>query len=214
MEFEMAQLAPRDRYKLLISTVVPRPIALVTSLDENGRINAAPFSFFNAMGSDPPLLVLGVGDREKDVPKDTARNIRQRREFVVNLVDEALAEAMNICAVDFPAGISETERAGLRATKSVRIETPRIAQSPINFECREVQTLEIGRNRIIIGEVLQMHVRDDLVDAEKLYVRTEALRSVGRMHGGGWYTRTQELFQIPRLSYEEWLEKERDEKTL
>ncbi|HEX8237716.1 MAG TPA: flavin reductase family protein [Abditibacteriaceae bacterium] len=207
MQFDMAQLAPRDRYKLLVSTVVPRPIALVTSVDEAGRVNAAPFSFFNVLGSDPPLLVLGIGDRSRDTPKDSAHNIRCSGEFVVNLVDESIAESMNICAVDFPPEISEIEAAGLSTQVSVQVKVPRIAQSPVSFECREVQTMEIGRNRVIFGEVLQMHIRDDLVDAEKLYVHTENLRAVGRMHGAGWYTHTTEIFQIPRLSYEEWLER-------
>jgi flavin reductase (DIM6/NTAB) family NADH-FMN oxidoreductase RutF len=207
MQFDMAQLAPRDRYKLLVSTIVPRPIALVTSVDEAGHVNAAPFSFFNVLGSDPPLLVLGIGDRSRETPKDSARNIRQSGEFVVNLVDESIAEGMNICAVDFPPGTSEIAAAGLSTHDSKQVKVPRIAESPVSFECREVQTIEIGRNRVIFGQVLQMHIRDDLVDAEKLHIHTEKLRAIGRMHGAGWYTHTNEIFQIPRLSYEEWLER-------
>jgi flavin reductase (DIM6/NTAB) family NADH-FMN oxidoreductase RutF len=207
MQFDMAQLAPRDRYKLLVSTIVPRPIALVTSVDEAGHVNAAPFSFFNVLGSDPPLLVLGIGDRSRETPKDSARNIRQSGEFVVNLVDESIAEGMNICAVDFPPGTSEIAAAGLSTHDSKQVKVPRIAESPVSFECREVQTIEIGRNRVIFGQVLQMHIRDDLVNAEKLHIHTEKLRAIGRMYGAGWYTHTNEIFQIPRLSYEEWLER-------
>jgi flavin reductase (DIM6/NTAB) family NADH-FMN oxidoreductase RutF len=205
MQFDMAQLAPRDRYKLLVSTVVPRPIALVTSIDESGRVNAAPFSFFNVMGSDPPLLVLGIGDRSRDVPKDSARNIRRSGEFVVHIIDDNIAQSMNICAVDFPAEISEIAAAEFSIRDSVQVKVPRIAESPVSFECREVQTIEIGRNRVVFGEVLQMRIRDDLIDAEKLHVHTEKLHAVGRMHGAGWYTHTTEIFQIPRMSYEEWL---------
>jgi flavin reductase (DIM6/NTAB) family NADH-FMN oxidoreductase RutF len=207
MQFDMAQLAPRDRYKLLVSTVVPRPIALVTSVDGSRRVNAAPFSFFNVLGSDPPLLGLGIGDRNLDMPKDSARNIRQSLEFVVNLVDESIAGSMNICAVDFPPEMSEIAAAGLNTLPSTRVKAPRIAESPVSFECREVQTIEIGRNRVIFGEVLQMHIRDELIDAENLYVHTEKLRAIGRMHGAGWYTHTTDTFQIPRLSYDEWLER-------
>jgi flavin reductase (DIM6/NTAB) family NADH-FMN oxidoreductase RutF len=207
MQFDMAQLAPRDRYKLLVSTVVPRPIALVTSLNETGDVNAAPFSFFNVLGSDPPLLALGIGDRNRDTPKDSARNIRRSGEFVVHIVDENIAQSMNICAVDFPRETSEIAAAGLTTLDSTQVKVPRIAQSPVSFECREVQTLEIGRNRVVVGEVLHMHIRDDLIDAEKLYVHTEKLHAVGRMHGAGWYTHTSEIFQIPRMSYEEWLER-------
>lgn len=204
MHIDFGTLSPRDRYKLLVSTVVPRPIALVTSLSADGQLNAAPFSFFNAMGSDPPLLAINIGDREPNVPKDTAQNIHQTREYVVNIVDEAMAEKMNICAVDFPHGMSEVTAAGFTTIPSVGVKPPRLAESPINFECREHSTLEIGRNRIVIGEVLHFHIRDDLIDREKLYVHTEQLHAIGRMHGAGWYARTTDLFQMPRISYEEW----------
>lgn len=204
MQFDMTQLAARDRYKLLVSTVVPRPIALVTSRDEAGRVNAAPFSFFNVVGSDPPLVVLGVGNRSQDEPKDTARNIRLTGEFGVNLVDENIAHAMNICAVDFPPGVSELEAANLHTEPSAQVQVPRISESPVGLECRAVQTIEIGRNRVILGEVLQLYIRDDLIDTQKLHVRTEQLHAIGRMHGAGGYTDTRGLFQMPRLSYEEW----------
>jgi flavin reductase (DIM6/NTAB) family NADH-FMN oxidoreductase RutF len=184
---------------------VPRPIALVTSLDEAANVNAAPFSFFNVLGSDPPLLALGIGNRDRDTPKDSARNIARRGEFVVNMVDEAIAEGMAVCAVDFPPGVSEVDMSGLTTEASTQVQVPRIAQSPVSFECRELQTIEIGRNRVIFGAVLELHIRDDLIDVEKLYVRTEQLHAVGRMHGAGWYTRTDDLFELPRLSYEEWL---------
>lgn len=207
MEFDFRQLAPRDRYKLLVSTVVPRPIALVTSLGSQGQLNAAPFSFFNVMGSNPPLVVLGIGDRDADTPKDSAQNIRGSGEFVVNIVNEAMAQQMNICAVDFPHGIEEISAAGFTTAASTQIATPRIKESPANLECREYSTIEIGHTRLIIGEVLQFHIRDDLIDPEKLYVHTEQLHTIGRMHGAGWYTRTTDLFQMPRMSYEEWQEK-------
>lgn len=204
MEFNFSQLAPRDRYKLLCATIVPRPIALVTSLSAANRLNAAPFSFFNAMGSDPPLIVLGINNLDAGIPKHSAQNIRQTGEFVINIVDETIAEKMNICAVDFPADIDETVMAGLATAPSTAVKPPRIALSPVSFECREHTTLEIGHTRIIIGEVLHLHIRDDLVDAEKLYVHTDQMRAVGRMHGSGWYARTTDLFQMTRLNYEEW----------
>jgi flavin reductase (DIM6/NTAB) family NADH-FMN oxidoreductase RutF len=204
MDLDLRQLAARDRYKLLVSTVVPRPIALVTSIGLEGDVNAAPFSFFNAVGSDPPMVVLGIGDRSPGVPKDTARNIRSTQQFVVNLVDEAMAEQMNICAIDFPAGVSELEHAGLACAPATDVRPPLIARAPVSFECREVSTIEMGRNRIILGEVLRLHIRDGLLDVERLHVRTEQMHLVGRMHGAGWYTHTNEVFQIPRLTFEEW----------
>src|SRR5206468_7624673 len=138
-----------DAYKLLVSTVVPRPIALATTVDLQGRINAAPFSFFNAVSSVPPVVVLGIspGDPNNELGdgyKDTERNIRDTGEFVVNLVDEALAEQMNICAVDFPLGVGELEKAELTALPSVGVAPPRIAQAPVSFECRRITGLSLG----------------------------------------------------------------------
>ncbi len=133
MHFDLAAIPQSDAYKLLVSTVVPRPIALATTVDRAGRVNAAPFSFFNAVSSVPPIVVLGIspgaGDPNgpSDGYKDTERNIRDTGEFVVNLVDEALAERMNICAVDFPSAIGELEKAGLTPVPSVGVRAPRIA---------------------------------------------------------------------------------------
>ncbi|MCH8961160.1 MAG: flavin reductase family protein [Bacteroidetes bacterium] len=207
MDFDLNQLAPGDRFKLLISVVVPRPIAFTTTLDAEGRINAAPFSFFNLMGNDPPIVVLAPGDRPDGAPKDTALNIRATQAFVVNIVDEALAEAMNIAATAFPPGTNELGEAGLTTLPSVQVAVPRIAEAPVSLECREVMTLQLGRTRIVLGEVLHLHLRDDLLDLERMRVHTDRLRAVGRMHGGGWYTRTTDLFQLPRLSVEAWREK-------
>lgn len=209
MHFDLRQLEESDRYKLLTGVVVPRPIALVTSLDVDGQVNAAPFSFFNYLGSDPPLVAIAPGDRADGTPKDTARNIRGSGEWVVNIVDEAMARAMNICGTDFPPEVNELEAAGLTALASRQIKAPRIAQSPVNLECREHTTLHIGRNRIIIGEVLHMHIRDDLVDAENFYVHGERLHAIARMHGRGWYARTTDLFEMPRISYAQWQEEQK-----
>ncbi len=203
MDFDLQALALRDCYKLLVSVVVPRPIALVTSLDEAGRVNAAPFSFFNVLGSDPPIVALAPGDLRPGEPKDTARNIRERGEFVVNIVDQALAGPMNICAVNFPRGVDELAAAGLLAVPSAQVAPPRVAESPVSLECREHLTLCIGRNRVVLGEVLHLHIRDDLVDAEKMHVHSERLDAISRMHGD-WYARTSDLFSMPRLSYQEW----------
>src|SRR5262252_2474711 len=131
MHFDLAQIPASDAYKLLVSTVVPRPIALATTVDRSGRVNAAPFSFFNAVSSIPPVVVLGIspGAGEGDGYKDTERNIRDTGEFVVNLVDEVIAERMNICAVDFPSGVGELEHADLHPVPSVEVRPPRIAES-------------------------------------------------------------------------------------
>ena len=207
MHFDLAQIPTTDVYKLLVSTVVPRPIALATTVDGAGRVNAAPFSFFNAVSSVPPVVVLGIspGDASGDGYKDNERNIRDSGEFVVNLVDEALAERMNICAVDFPASIGELEKAELTPLPSVGVRPPRIAQSPVSFECRRITGLSLGpRSTLEVGRVIHIHIRDDLVDPAKTYVHTEKMRLVGRMHGRGWYARTTDLFLMDRLDLATW----------
>ncbi len=207
MHFDLAQIPAADAYKLLVSTVVPRPIALVTTVDGKSRVNAAPFSFFNAVSSAPPVVVLGIspGDAGGDGYKDTERNIRDSGEFVVNLVDEALARRMNICAVDFPAGVDELGKAELTPLPSAGVRAPRIAQAPVSFECRRITGLSLGpRSTLEVGRVIHIHIRDDLVDPVKMYVSTEKMRLIGRMHGRGWYARTSDLFLMDRMTQEEW----------
>src|SRR5438876_4396037 len=207
MHFDLAAIPQTDAYKLLVSTVVPRPIALATTVDGSGRVNAAPFSFFNAVSSVPPVVVLGIspGAASEDGYKDTERNIRDSGEFVVNLVDETLAERMNICAVDFPTAIGELEKADLTPLPSVGIRPPRIAEAPVSFECKRITGLSLGpRSTLEVGRVIHIHIRDDLVDPERFYVATDKMRLVGRMHGRGWYARTSDLFLMERLSYAEW----------
>src|SRR5499427_5716889 len=206
MHFDLAQIPASDAYKLLVSTVVPRPIALATTVDRSGRVNAAPFSFFNAVSSVPPVVVLGIspGATSEDGYKDTERNIRDTGEFVVNLVDEALAERMNICAVDFPGGIDELDKAELTALPSAGVRPPRIAQSPVSFECRRITGLSLGpRSTLEIGRVIHIHIRDDLVVSSNVPAHTEKLGLIGRMHGRGWYARTTDLFLMNRLSLED-----------
>lgn len=202
MQFTLADLAVRERYKLLTGLVVPRPIAFTTTLSPDGRVNAAPFSYFNLMGTDPPVVVLGPGDRAPGTPKDTARNIEATRDFVVNVVDEALAEVMNRAATNFPPDVSEVEALGLATVPSVQVAPPRLADAPAQLECREVTTLTIRNTRVIAGEVLVVHVRDDLVDPERFYILGERLHAVGRMQGSA-YTRTRDQFSMQRQRYQE-----------
>src|SRR5947208_1639427 len=184
MHFDLAAIPQTDAYKLLVSTVVPRPIALATTIDAAGRVNAAPFSFFNAVSSKPPVVVLGInGEGHDGGYKDTESNIRDTGEFVINLVDEALAERMNICAVDFPKDIGELEKAELTAVSSVEVKPPRIAEAPVSFECKRITGLSLGaRSTLEVGRVIHIHIRDDLVDPEKFYVQTDKMRLIGPMH--------------------------------
>lgn len=210
MRFDFAGLSAVERYKLLGGLVVPRPIALVTSKSPEGRANAAPFSFFNVFAEEPALVVLGIGISPTGGAKDTTRNIRDTGEFVVNLVDEPLALAMNLCAIDFPPEVSEIEVAKLELTPSEGVAPPRLARAPVSLECRRYVTLQPGRERyLVLGEVLTLHVRDGIVDPATLRVDRDAYAPIGRLFGGG-YVRTHDRFELPRISYDEWLARLRD----
>jgi len=206
MEIDLLDPQAARAYQLLASVVVPRPIALVTAWDVEGRINAAPFSFFNLMGARPPILAINISDLDDGAPKHTRANIMATREFVVNLVHRDIAEKMNICAVDFPAEINELEAAGLTTVPSTKIGVPRIAESRVQIECTLAEIVTVGDNHIVIGKILYLHIADEFMDKEAMRVRTPDLDLIGRMHGGGGYARTTDLFEIPRISYKEWKE--------
>jgi len=210
MRFDFTEIPPQECYKLLVSTVTPRPIAWVVSQDVRGQINAAPFSFFNAFSGDPPVVGIGIGSTPVANPKHTRANIRETGQFVVNLVSEENAEQMNITAVDFEPGVNELEKAGLTALPSLRVKPPRIAESPVSMECELMQIVELGPdNGLVLGRVVMMHVRDDaVIDAEKHYIDTPKLKLIARMHGRGWYARSSDLFLMPRLTLAEWKEKQ------
>jgi len=207
-------LSPHERYKLLCAVVVPRPIALVTTLDSNGAVNAAPFSFFNVFSEDPALVVLGLQHKPDRTPKDTTRNIHRDGEFVVQMVDEALARAMNDCAIDFPSGESEVAAADLATLPSVDVRVPRLAAAPFALECRRSVALSFAPGReLLIGEVLRVHARDGLLDPATLHVDIAAYQPIGRMFGN-LYSHQREIFAMERESYAQWrARKEADDGT-
>jgi len=201
MQIDFATLSDHEKYKLLVGCVVPRPIALMSTISRDGVVNAAPYSFFNAISDVPPPVAVGVNCLAPGVMKDTAQNIRDTGEFVVNLVSEEIAQAMNLTAVSFPPEIDEFNMAGFTHGKSVKIRAPYIEQAPISFECKRIVNVEIGIGRnVVIGEVVYLHIRDDLIDMDKLRVDPVAAHLIGRMHGTGWYARTTDLFDMPRVS--------------
>jgi flavin reductase (DIM6/NTAB) family NADH-FMN oxidoreductase RutF len=206
MLFDFTKIPANGCYKLLVSAVTPRPIAWVVSLDSVGRLNAAPFSFFNVLSGDPPVIGIGIGSHTPPQPKDSRANIRETGQFVVNLVSEENAEAMNVTAVEFERGANELEQAGLTTNPSVRVKPPRIAESPVALECELLQIVELGpASGIVLGRVVAMHVRDDaVIDPAKHYIDTPKLKLIGRMHGAGWYARTSDLFQMARIPAEKW----------
>ena len=207
MKFDLEKSPRSHAYKLLVGLVAPRPIALVTSIDEEGKLNAAPFSAYNYLCTDPPILGIGVTNRSNEIyqPKDTARNIRRTGEFVVNIVTEDIARQMNICATEFPAELNEVELAGFTTVPSEKVKVPRIAEAHAAMECVEFTTMEIGRSRIILGRVIAIYVEDRFVDPAGPYVKADELHAIGRMNGLGNYVRTRDAFiEIPRISYEDW----------
>ncbi|QYY34892.1 flavin reductase family protein [Ruficoccus sp. ZRK36] len=197
LDFDLPELAGRA-YPILASLVTPRPIALVTTIDAEGRVNAAPFSFFNLLGAQPPICAFAPGDRPEGIPKDTALNIRATGQFVVNLVDEPLAEAMNLTAAALPFGQSELEHAGLTPAASTAIRAPRIAEAPAALECEEWGTLRIGKNRVVVGLIKRVHVRDEIYDAEAKRINSDKLSTIGRMASPHWYCRTGDRFEMIR----------------
>lgn len=204
MEFDFSKLNNKDRYKLITSTVIPRPIALVSAVDEDGTLNAAPYSFFNFFSEDPPTCVLGIQKRPDGKPKDTSRLIRTSGEFVVNMVDMDIAEAMNMTATDFDADVDEFALAGFTPIPSTKVRPPRIAEAPVAFECRRTVTLQLSDERdIVVGEAVTMHVREGLIDPETLYLDRSKYDIVGRLFGD-LYATQRDVFALKRLTPEEW----------
>lgn len=190
-----------DIYKLMIGSIVPRPIALVSTVSHDGIRNLAPFSFFTGISSKPTLICFCPGPRPAgSARKDTLENISRTKEFVVNIVSEEIAEAMNLTAGEYPPDVDEFAIAGLTAIPSDLIRPPRVAESHVNMECRLYLSLEFselpGGGNLIIGEVLRFHVDDRVV--ENFKIDPDQLRAVGRMGGPTGYTRTRDRFDMIR----------------
>ncbi|MEM5338129.1 flavin reductase family protein [Paraburkholderia azotifigens] len=205
VEFDFEAIDAKQRYKLLGAAITPRPIAWVSTLGEHGELNAAPFSFFNAFGEDPPVLGFSILHRSATDRKDTGENVRREREFVVNLVGESNLDDMNVTAIDFPPDRSEFIEAGLVAAPSTRIRTPRIAHSPVSFECRLFDIVELGPSRsLVLGEVLTMHIVDAaVIDAQKAYIDARKLRLIGRGEPNT-YVRTNDTIRLPAIALQSW----------
>lgn len=195
MQVDPGLVRGRDFYRLLVSCVVPRPIAFVSTTSAAGAPNLAPFSFFNAVSATPPILAVAPGFR-RGVPKDTLRNLRETRECVVHVVTEDLADAMNVTSGDYAPDVSEFAVAGLTPVPSLRVKPPRVAEAPVAFECRLVQEVRLGEASCLqLLEIVYAHVRDDLlVDGA---VDPARLRAIARL-GGDWYCRTRDLFAMAR----------------
>lgn len=205
MEIDPRSMQPAAVYKLLIGCVVPRPIAWVSTASAAGVNNVAPFSFFMGVCNDPPTLAFSVGPRSgasgAGAPglKDTVRNIEAIGEFVVNVVDDALVERMNLTSGDYPPEADEFALAGLTPTPGVRVRAPRVREAPIGMECRASQILRVGHgpHSLILGEILYFHLRDGLYNPATGRIDMRQLQAVGRL-AGEMYTRTHDLFEMKR----------------
>lgn len=198
MEIDFDAIPSIERYKFLTQVIVPRPIAWVTSIDQAGRVNAAPFSFFNVFGSKPALVALGIGNRSDGTPKDTVLNIQSEGQFVINMATEALAEKMVATSMEVPHGENELQAVGLSTCQSKRVSPPRISESPVNLECELISIQELEGNRLILGKVIHASVDDQFYDNSANRVLTEDLKPIGRMHGPAGYNRTTDYFEIKR----------------
>jgi flavin reductase (DIM6/NTAB) family NADH-FMN oxidoreductase RutF len=195
MEIDFDAITEYQRYKLMASLIVPRPIALVTTLSENGTVNAAPFSMFNMLGEEPPIVMISINRLADGTLKDTAVNIAQRREFVVHLSDEAMAEKMHRCGERLPPDVSELAAVGLTPVPSTHVAPPRIEEAPVAFECTLWETLETTSRHIFIGRVHRLHARDELIDLDTWRVRLQHYFPVGRF-GASDYVTTRDRFTI------------------
>lgn len=197
LAFDPAALSPEACHKLTIGTVVPRPIAWTSSVNEEGQVNLAPFSYFMACHSYVPALALSIGSRAGR-PKDSRANISATGEFVVNIVNPALLPAMNVSAADFPSDVSEPEAAGVAMLPSVKVRPPRVKDSPIQIECRVLHALDLGEpprvSTLFVGQILMWHIREDLVSADHK-VDQAGLQAVARM-GGPYYTVASDPFAL------------------
>ncbi|HEV7317875.1 MAG TPA: flavin reductase family protein [Ensifer sp.] len=188
MQIDFTTLPPPDRYRLLTNFVGPRPIALVGTRSPGGRNNAAPMSFFNVFSHEPPLVVLGIQNRGNGDEKDTVANIRRTGEFVVNMVDMALSEAMIVCGVNFASEVDELDFAGLTPIQCHQIDAARIAESPCSFECKVERTLDYDKRVLVIGKVVHMHIQDRCLDGEGRYANPETYQPIARLHADNYIT--------------------------
>jgi flavin reductase (DIM6/NTAB) family NADH-FMN oxidoreductase RutF len=200
MKIDPAQLNNQEKYKLLIGTILPRPIAFVSTIGKDGN-NLAPFSFYTCVSTNPPMIGFTVMPGPYG-PKDTIRHIRETGEFVVNVVSQSIVEQVNITATDSPPGVNEFEVAKLTEEPSMLVRAPRVKEAKVHFECRMHSIVELGKgpDNFIIGEVVMFHVNDDVL-MERYRINLEKLDPVGRM-AGNFYTRCQDLIKIDRHKYE------------
>lgn len=199
MKINPTDLNKRDLHEFFVSTIIPRPIAFISSIGSDGVFNLAPFSFFSPLCLKPAVIALSIGWKRDGEKKDTLRNIEYSKDFVVNVVTETLAEAMNKSSAEYPSDVDEFEESGLTPEKADVVKAPLVVESPVNMECKLVQILELGEiptgSTVVIGEVILVHVRDDLWIKD--HIEMSRLKAIGRL-GGDLYCRITDLFEMKR----------------
>lgn len=187
-------LTDRQRYKLFSGAIVPRPIALITTVSTGGVVNAAPYSFFNILSSDPGVVAVGVEPKPDGTPKDTARNILDTRHFTVNMVSFDMAERMNLCATSLEHEIDELAFSGLTPACGRAVVSPYIVESPAAFECERLVSINVSKSRdIVLGRIVGAHISEGILDTNSFHVDNERLDAVGRIAGGSYAT-TRDVF--------------------
>jgi flavin reductase (DIM6/NTAB) family NADH-FMN oxidoreductase RutF len=199
MDLDPEVLEVRARYALMIGSIQPRPIAWVSTISPSGVPNLAPFSFFTGICANPMTLCFSPVNDRHGKKKDTLVNIEATKQFVVNIVNEALAVKMNQSSAPYPYGVSEFEKAGVAASPSTVVKPPRVADAPVSFECELVQVVHLGEGplagNLVIGKVVRIHCDDNIYNDG--HIRHQDLKAIGRMEGA-WYSRTQDAFELPR----------------
>jgi flavin reductase (DIM6/NTAB) family NADH-FMN oxidoreductase RutF len=199
MDLDPESLEVRARYALLISSIVPRPIAWVSTISPGGVPNLAPFSFFTGITANPMSVVFAPVNNRDGAPKDTLVNVKATKQFVVNMANESNALKMNETSAAFPYGVNEFEKAGLTALPSLKVKPPRVKESPIHMECELIQVVTLSEGplggHLVVGKVVHYHCDDAIWNGGKL--RHQDLKAIGRMEGA-WYTKTQDAFELPR----------------
>lgn len=200
----------RAMHRLYLSFVQPRPIAFVSSISDEGAVNLAPFSFYNMLSANPPVVVFSPALNRHSQPKDTLRNIMATKEFVIATVTESIAERMNICSTEFPHGVSEFEKSGLTHAPARRVRPPLVKESPVNIECRLRQVISLGdgpaAGQAVLGDVLAVHVDESVIVPGDMVCDPQKLRAVARM-GGSLYCRSVDTFSLESIRDPEEFEK-------
>ncbi len=199
MELSTKDMEQKEIYKMMISLILPRPIAWVSTVSKDGVYNLAPFSYFSGVSSEPPLISVSIGKKDKYTKKDTLKNIEETGEFVINLVNKDLVEKMNITALPFDEEVDEFEKAGLTPSNSKVVKAPTVLESPVSIECKKYQIIQIGKMGLVLGEIVNFRIDDKYIN-ERGYLDPKKLQIVGRLGSNEYcYVSENNVFSLPKI---------------